>query len=621
MARKTKAERDESLQGLINRQYQDGLNYLRSRGFLEKWPLYERFRAGDQWPAPTPRTRNLPRPTVNLIKLVEVHKVAAVMSEQINMLYTAEEIDEEPVDEESMTAGDLFSKLSAATWERIKQDELNEEGLEIGGNTGTVIAHYYWDGSASGGDQYPFIGEMEGEILDPINVFFGNPQLRDVQKQPYIIISSRDDVRSVREFARSQGMSAEMAMQITSDKNTRDEGYAGAQVEVNGGDGKVTVLTKYWKETVTIKGEEGGEEQKIRRVFFARVVDGHTIQGKTAMPLSRYPLAVMQWDRRRKSIHGNGDTEALIPNQRAINTLLAMSILSQQNTGWPKMVIKPGAVDKTKITNNPGEIIEDNSPMNAGDGIKFLTPAQQPTNAVNLAEVIMGWTRQVSGADEAATGAAPGADLNATAIMLLQKASAVPIESIKRRFYRWIEDIGRIWEDFFKTMYNTPRQVILKDEDGEEFGAIFTGTEFAGKSLNLRIDVGPSSTYSESLVLSSLNDARDNGFITYEQYIKYVPKTVAPYRDRLLKELQEKSGIVGQIENFVNTMQPQDKEMFQSLDPQAQLAVIVQTLGAQMAPQQPGMVPPQPTAGSPPIDAAVDPMGVMPAPPAPAGTF
>ncbi|WP_339259586.1 hypothetical protein MKZ12_07270 [Paenibacillus sp. FSL R5-0713] len=559
----------DKLAGEMQKQYQDGLSYKRRMGFLDKWPEYERFKAGDQWPAATQRTKHLPRPVFNVIKMIETHKVATVMSEQIKMVYSAQEIVED--NQMDVDVGELFSRYSEATWERIKQDELNEEALDIAANTGTCVLHYYWDNNVKGGKAYPWVGEMEGEVLDPINVFFGNPQQRNVQKQNYIIISSRELVSSVKDYAKNNGVSNAMLGQIKPDKETTDQGYDMAKVELND-TSKVTVLTKYWK-------EDG-------KIMFAKTTCGITLKKPTDTGLSRYPIAVMQWERRKKSIFGIGDTEGLIPNQKAVNMLVAMQILSVQLTGWPKMVIRPGSVDQSKITNAPGEIIQDNSAPGTGDGVKYLNPGAISSSAANLVEAILSYTRQMTGADEAATGSAPSAQLNATAIMLLQKAAAIPIESIKRRFYRLIEDVGRIWEDFFKVKYNLPRQVKLKDDDGEEYAQMFNGSQFQDTDLNLKIDVGPSSTYSESLVLSSLNDALNRGNITYEEFLMFAPRNVVPFRDRLMKRMEEKKGIVGQIEQFVSNMQPQEQEMFASMTPEEQLMLIQQAVLPQQQPPQ-----------------------------------
>lgn len=564
----------------VNKQYQDGLSYKRRMGFLDKWPEYERFKAGDQWPAATQKTKSLPRPVFNIIKMIESHKVANVMSEQIKMIFSLQEEDgTEQQEMQDMDIGELFSRFSDTTWERIKQDELNEEGLDTAANTGTGIWHYYWDAEAKGGDSFPWVGDMEGEIIDPINFFPGNPQQRRVQKQPYIIISSREMIKSVKAYAKANGVSKGMISMIKPDKDTQDQGYDMAKVELNDSE-KVTVLTKYWRKDGT--------------VHFCKVASGITIKKDTDTKMTLYPIAVMQWERRKKSIFGVGDTEGLIPNQKSVNLLVAMQILSVQLTGWPKMVYKKGAVDPSKITNSPGEIIEDQSPPASGDGVRYLTPGSMSGAAANLVESILAYTRQMTGADEAATGTAPSSDLNATAIMLLQKAAAIPIESIKRRFYRLIEDVGRIWEEFWKIKYNIPRQIKLTDDDGEEISVLFDGSSYKATPLNLKIDVGPSSTYSESLMLSSLQEFLAAGHITFEQFLKYAPKNVVPYRDRIMKEIDEQKGIVGTIEQFISAMSPEEKAMFDQMAPQQQLQVISQIVMQQQAMTQP--VPQQPIA-------------------------
>lgn len=572
----------DKLSGEVEKQYKEGLSYKRRMGFLSSWPEQARMKAGDQWPAPTPRTKSLPRPVFNVIKMVEGHKVANVMSEQIKMLFSTMEMDDNTQDDES---GDLFSRYSDSTWERIKQDELNEEALDICANTGTVAWHYYWDTSKQGGKTLPYIGEMEGEIIDPINIFFGNPQQRKVQKQPYIIISSREDIENVKADARANGMSKEMLSQIKPDKETQDEGYDAAKIEVND-TGKVTVLTKYWKGT-------------DKRVYFCKVASGLTTKKPTNTYLKLYPVAVMQWDRRKKCIFGVGDTEGLIPNQKAINLLVAMQILSVQLTGWPKLVYRSDAIDPSKVTNTPGEMIEDRSAPGMGDGVKYMNPGNISGAAANLVEQILNYTRQMTGANDAATGNMSSADLNATAIMLLQKAAGIPIESIKRRFYNVVEDIGRIWEDIWKVKYNIGRHVMLKDDDGEEYPEYFKGTDHADNEMRLKIDIGPSSTYSESLMLSSLDKFLDRGDITFEQYLKLAPKNVVPYRDRLQKELEEGKGIVGQIDQFVKGMSPEEKAMFDQMPPEQQFQLLQSSIVPQQAPQpMTGMeqVPQQPIA-------------------------
>ena len=109
--------------------------------------------------------------------------------------------------------------------------------------------------------------------------------------------------------------------------------------------------------------------------------------------------------------------------------------------------------------------------------------------------------------------------------------------------------------------------------------------------MNLKIDVGPSSTYSESLMMAGLDIALQRGDITYEQYLKYIPKTVAPYKDRLMKEIEQKKGVVGTIEQIIAQMSPQEQEQFASLPPEQQLILVQQLISPQPAMPQQNQMP------------------------------
>lgn len=544
----------------IEKEYEEGLQYKKQMGFTSKWPEYERFKSGDQWPAATDKTKHLPRPVFNIIDYIENHKVSSVMNENVKMVFSPQESfneEEQEADSELQKAtegADLYTRYSDTTWENIKQDELNEEALESAANIGTGIWHYYWDNSKKGGITVPYVGDIAGETIDSINVFFGNPQNRNVQKQPYIIISSRDTVKNVRNEAINNGVSKEIALQIASDKKTNEEGYDSAKHELSGSD-KVIVLTKYWKEN--------------GKVFFAKVSSGVTVKPPTDSGLSLYPIVVMQWKRRKKSIFGIGDTEGLIPNQKGINFLMAMQLLSVQLTGWPKLVYKTGAVDPSKINNDPSVPIEDRSPVGQ-EGVRYLQPGTSTYQADKLLNSFMENTKLLSSAQDVATGDIGKGEMNASAIMLLQKAAGVPIESIKKRFYRAMEDVARIWEDFWKSKYNTTRKVTLKDDEGQEYAADFNGSDYADVPMNLKIDIGPSSSYSEELMMASLDKLYDKQAITLEDYLEFSPKNVVPFKDRLLKRLKERQEQMMQQEQMLQQQMPTG-EMMQQPDPFAKI--------------------------------------------------
>jgi hypothetical protein len=558
--------------GTVQNQYKEGLAYKKQQGYLSNWAEYERFRAGDQWPKATDRTRDLPRPVFNVIDQIQGHKVSSVMSENIKMLFSATESEE---DSPEYDQADTFTRFADATWERIKQDDLNEEALDGASNIGTAIWHYYWDSSKKGGNQLKYIGEMDGEVIDPVNFFPGNPQQRDTQKQPYIIITHRDEVANVREEAKANGVSQELVALIQPDKDTEDQVYDMAKQEITSSS-KVTVVTKYWRENGF--------------VHFMKVAGNVVVKPATDTKKKLYPLEVMQWKRRKKSIFGIGDTEGLIPNQKSINFLIAMQILSVQNTGWPKMLIKKGENGiRQQPTNTPGEVLVDNAPPGSWSA-QYMNPGAISGHAQALVDNIMTYTKEVSGANESAMGEQVSSDLNASAIMMLQKASAIPIESVKRRFYQSMENIGRIWEEFWKVNYNTERMITVKNDEEEEELRPFNGSEAAETEMKLKIDIGPSSSYSETLMMSSLDKLFDGQHITVEQYLTFAPNNVIPFKDRLLKSIQkqqeEQIAMANDPMVLISQLSPEEQQAFMSAPPEQQQAIL-QQLGLQQPQMQP----------------------------------
>lgn len=492
------------------------------------------------------------------------------MNENIKMVFSANDAEEDSLEYE---AADLFTRYADTTWEIIKQDQLNEEALDAGATTGAAILHYYWDTSKQGGNRLKYVGEIAGEVIDPVNFFPGNPQNHNVQEQPYLIITHRDLVDNVRKQAKDNGANKEAIALIKPDSETTDQAYDMAQKELS--DNKVTVLTKYWKENGT--------------VYHMKVASGVIVKPKTKMRINLYPLAVMQWERRKRSIFGTSDVEGLIPNQKAVNFLMAMQLLSVQLTGWPKLIVDKAMV-KQQITNTPGEVVNVssiNGPVS--NAVQYMVPGHVSNNAPNLVDAFLSYTKEAAGANENALGEQNTAQLNATAIMLLQKAAGVPLESIKRRFYQLMEDVGRIWEEFWKVYYNTDRLVSVENDEGEAETTIFNGEKYQDVDMNLKIDIGPSSSYSESLMMTSLDKLFDMGHIQLEDYLQFAPKNVIPFKDRLLKKIQERHDQMmleqeQMFEQALSQLPPEEQAAFMNAPPQVQEQIKAQMTQQPQAP-------------------------------------
>ena len=86
---------NENTATIIWKQFEQGIQYLKNSGLWDEWDECERFMEGNQWAAPTQRTRALPRPVVNLSAMIAENKKSNILSS--NILIMVEHIGFEPM--------------------------------------------------------------------------------------------------------------------------------------------------------------------------------------------------------------------------------------------------------------------------------------------------------------------------------------------------------------------------------------------------------------------------------------------------------------------------------------------------------------------------------------------
>jgi len=113
------------------------------------------------------------------------------------------------------------------------------------------------------------------------------------------------------------------------------------------------------------------------------------------------------------------------------------------------------------FSNDSSVPIMDDNPQ--GWSAQYLQPPNVSNKGQDLVDFLLTTSKTHAGATETATGElAKSSQMNATAIMMLQKASNVPIDQIKKRFRRTMEEIGQIWLEFWTINYNTERIINIK---------------------------------------------------------------------------------------------------------------------------------------------------------------
>lgn len=535
--------------------YKKRLDYQQSMGFSSKWNELINMKEGIQWPAVTPKTKYMPRPVINQCDFIIENKQSNILSQTLKLVYSPDEVPEGQDISQITQQADNFTDAADTTWHDIEQEVLNEECVDDVLTIGTGIFHYYFDNNESGGMFTPYKGKIKGEIIDPEDIFFENPKgkPREINKQGFIILRNTLDTDIVVEMAKQH--KGEHLLVTADSKGNSNENYDNAKKEVTDSQ-LTTVLTMYFR--------------KDGEIYWTKVTEGAVVVPPTRLsPIEKkftiYPIVVTVFKPRKKCIYGRSIIEDIIPNQKALNWGLGMMLLSVQQTAWPKIIAKVGALTQS-ITNEPGEIIEDHFSSPGVDGIKYMQPPNFSNTPVMLADKLLDLTRQVTGTTEVTSGEVQGANMAAAAIIALQNQAKKPNERYQNVLFRSIKNIGRIWEEFYKTYYNLERPIKSKDNEGNEVTKKFTGTDSADTPFGLKVDVGPASVFSESLQMTVLDQMAQKQWINKFQYVKYAPSNIVP--SALKQDFEKEEEQMMQMQKMQQNAQTKANDIMNKLPPE-----------------------------------------------------
>jgi hypothetical protein len=518
--------------------YKQGIDFKSRLNLFATTNRNERFYAGHHWDGVD--TGGLPQVRLNITKRIVNWKVAQIMSDKLTMQFSAENsanFDPNKPDklEELQAVAGVLTKYSKTTWERLKQDSLNEQALLDAALSGDGIIYYYWDDTIDAGVNEmgaAVYGDIKGEIIDNVCYFPGNtsePRINDKNGplQPYIIISFRKLVKEVKEEAKRNGLSKEEIERIAADTDTQYRAGDRARQEPDNKDdhGFCTVLLKMWPKDGTIWARKSVQTVVIRK-------DWDT-------GLHRYPAASMQWIPRKNSCHGEAEATELIPNNIAINKLMATMILWTMLNAYPKPIYDVGRIsewnnDITKAIPVDGEVT---------GAATYLYPQGLPASVQQLFELLVQTTKDTAGANETALGD-DSVTRTASGIVALQKASILPLATNRRRFIQFVEDIGLIWLDYWLSKYTVPRVLMIEqtnpDTQQKQIVPVqFDASQYQQAAFSLSIDIGASTEWSEAASIQTLDNLLQQKLITFKQYLERIYNGLIPDKDGLIRELEQ----------------------------------------------------------------------------------
>lgn len=514
--------------------YQAGTNYKSSLRLYDTVDRNERFYAGDQWRgADAP---NMPKPVVNFIKRACQQRVATVMSNKLAVLFSTPNwpsqaptaADEQQNAQNILIARgmqqppegwqnpflptqaecQLITAMFEADSERMALDALYQEGLKDACIGGDFVLYTYWNAGRETGQAAK--GCIEAEAVDNVNYYPGDPNQRDPQKQPYVIISRRELLSSVRREAKANKVSQPDIDRISNDRDVQYQSGDQAKIELDQpDDGKLITLLYLQKDPET------------GHVWAQKAARGVVIRKAWDTGLRRYPVAILNWDLRKNSCHGRSEVQGLVPNQVAINKIFAMIILYLLRNGAPKVLYNTSAGIE-HWDNSVTKAVAVNSDIN--QAAKYLAPPSMPADMLNLPATLLKLTMQMIGTSDAALGNVN--PTNANAMLLAKEQAEVPSQTVRNRFYSFVQELAFNWLDMTLACFKTSRWVEVMDQEGNRYPAVFNPERFRDKVWMTRIDVGAARDWSQVLTDQKFASMVQSGQLDVLTYLTMQPDNV-----------------------------------------------------------------------------------------------
>lgn len=511
------------------------------------------FYAGNQW-------RNLPdsempKPVFNIIKRVINFFVASLTTSKVQLHYEPLMLADNTPQME-IEAAEVADDQTAMLFDKFKMEFRVREALTDGATTGDYCAHLYFDPTKRPYNYAPDVqGEICFELVDGTNVFFGNANNPSTDAQPYIIISGRDTVENLRAEAKRYRQTeseeeTEDFESIQADKEYNYQAGDAGEIEVEADEaGKALYIIVYRKVKKTVQKIDPQTyeptTEEVETITASKSVRGAYIYKDIDTGLSRYPVAWANWERQKNQYHGRALATGLLPNQIFINRMFAMVMYHLMMTAFPKAVYNADVIDLWD--NSVGEAIPIQG-VDLNTNLKniaaYLEPSNMSNQIVQVIELVMQYTKEMLGASDAALGQID--PKNTSAIIAVQKSSAIPLENPKANLYEWVEDIGQILFDMMGTYYGLRpivRQVDAPDPmtgeaSRQKVTELFDFSIFKDMWLDVKADVGESSYWSQIAANQTLDNLLGAGHIDLIQYLERVPDEYIPNKEGLIQDIQ-----------------------------------------------------------------------------------
>jgi hypothetical protein len=585
---------------LIKKQFDECTSYKESKGIIKGARRSVDFYEGRQW-LDIKTKAPIEKPIVNITQNMVDDKQASINSKIFKINYSV--------------SGDEISTKNITRFAEYQMKEMGQSLLERRGTKDALLKGtffwYFWWNEDKVGLSGSIEGALEGSMVDVSNIAVSNPMEKDIQKQEYIIIRSRQSIKSVREACSLFNEEEKKKLILPSNylaTYTKDTEQA---TEEN-----TYVYLKFFRQNNEVYFEKSTDdvvfqepvclnpltnvkamESKDKKSEEVYTNDGIN-RGMMSIPdeytedemyedkykATLFPVVPCSFIERDNSIFGISFVEQIIPIQKVINQMLLTTTVTAMKTPMPTVVVKEGALGTASLDlSKAGGVVVDRSPQGV-DGIKVLNTGSVPTTHYELAQSFISLTKDVYRANDVLNdGRNISSGMSALAIQQLTAIQEKPVAQWQEALSKAIEDEARILEMFYKLFYRnktftykmsdaellqmqmesnqTVDPSIVNNMSNYEYG-MFNGADYLDTPFNVIVEVGEGAKYSELMLTSTLETLFLNGVISnlspedLMMYVELIPDYVFPKKN-------EFKLLVRQKQNSLNAQLQQQNMMLQ----------------------------------------------------------
>lgn len=552
--------------------YQQGITYNNNLNYYAKTDLHWNFYNSEQWKGIV--TNGLSKWTFNICKSAINYFISFIMSQKVKLQYSAENLPDEPTTPEEGKLKEfvtMLSNMADMKWEKDKMDSKIRALMLDGSVTGDFCAHVYWDDKKETGQDEK--GDFCTEVVDGVNVMFGNPNNKNVEAQPYILILGREMVSVLKAEAKENKIDKTDIESIVADSDTNYQAGSLGKVELESKNdtGKCNYIIKYWKENGEVFWNKSTKACSIVKGRKLGRLKGEKVE---ETKITRYPVAWGNWETIKNSYHGMSLIKGIIDNQISINHMFAMISYWMRMSAFGKTIY-----DGIKIpewNNALGTAIK----VEAADGpisnyVHQLQAGNFNAAILTVIELAIKYTKDFIGANDALLGQINPEQASGTAIITTTNQATIPLNGPMASRDQFIEDLGLIWGEFYIKKYRN-RKVSYREKEKVTTGQYST-EGIDDILLQCKVDVGPSAFKSEIIGIQNLESLRKDGAINNLQYFERMAKmNVIPDVQGLIedakKEIEAQQQQMAQQQQGMMQQQGQE-QMMQEKQMQEQQAI------------------------------------------------